>query len=394
MAQYSGNSIVDYLSSNKQASDFGSRSTLAKKYNIANYSGTAEQNTSLLNSLRNSANPSATGTNPVLATPAAQSFVQNQSRLPTQQNSSPAYGAGGVPNFKTSTPTPTASSSDGFPPYVGPLVSDKPFGSINDRDYNWGGGFINPPVSNTNTVTGAQGAQGSQGSGVANTVINGGSAAPTSGYTSPDRQAYIDAYKKYIEAQTNNEDVRNAKTAYNDFITEQSKAIAGQEGRGLGIPLSIVRGTQEKLKRQTDPEAQRLQNAIGIAQTGQTNLVGARKSGVDLEKNLLDFGASDRTAKLAEEKALRDANPAFELSPEQTRYVWDSKTGQYKKVAEGLPKSYKETSDTTNTTPSTNEVNQHIRKEMATPEFKKMNNEQKKDFILMNGGNPVDYNLY
>ncbi len=100
---YSGNSIVDYLSSNKQASDFGSRSTLAKKYNIANYSGTAEQNTSLLNSLRNSANPSATGTNPVLATPAAQSFVQNQSRLPTQQNSSPAYGAGGVPNFKAST---------------------------------------------------------------------------------------------------------------------------------------------------------------------------------------------------------------------------------------------------------------------------------------------------
>jgi len=41
-------SIVDFLTSNKQPSDFGSRSKLAAGFGIQNYAGTAEQNTKLL----------------------------------------------------------------------------------------------------------------------------------------------------------------------------------------------------------------------------------------------------------------------------------------------------------------------------------------------------------
>jgi hypothetical protein len=54
-SQYTGSSIVDYLKGAGQASDFASRSKLAQQYGIANYGGTAEQNTQLLNLLRGQA---------------------------------------------------------------------------------------------------------------------------------------------------------------------------------------------------------------------------------------------------------------------------------------------------------------------------------------------------
>lgn len=55
---YGGSSIVDYLKTGGQASDFASRSKLAAEMGIANYQGTAAQNTQLLNTLRlNTKNP-------------------------------------------------------------------------------------------------------------------------------------------------------------------------------------------------------------------------------------------------------------------------------------------------------------------------------------------------
>jgi len=64
---YTGPSIVDYLKSVNQASDYGSRSKLAEQYGIKEYTGTAEQNTNLLNILRNQGRGS-TGTAPIGAT--------------------------------------------------------------------------------------------------------------------------------------------------------------------------------------------------------------------------------------------------------------------------------------------------------------------------------------
>lgn len=49
---YSGPSVVDYLNSTGQASDFNSRAVLARNAGIAGYTGTADQNTQLLNTLR------------------------------------------------------------------------------------------------------------------------------------------------------------------------------------------------------------------------------------------------------------------------------------------------------------------------------------------------------
>jgi len=52
---YLGTSIVDYLKSVGQQSDFASRSKLAKEKGIANYTGASEQNLNLLNTLRTAA---------------------------------------------------------------------------------------------------------------------------------------------------------------------------------------------------------------------------------------------------------------------------------------------------------------------------------------------------
>lgn len=52
---YTGNSVVDYLKSIGQDSSFANRKKLADQYGISNYSGTAAQNTQLLNLMRGGA---------------------------------------------------------------------------------------------------------------------------------------------------------------------------------------------------------------------------------------------------------------------------------------------------------------------------------------------------
>src|SRR5690625_3491065 len=52
---YTGDSIVDYLKSIGQPSSFAHRKKLAQQHGIKNYTGTASQNTRLLNALRGKA---------------------------------------------------------------------------------------------------------------------------------------------------------------------------------------------------------------------------------------------------------------------------------------------------------------------------------------------------
>lgn len=84
----SSGSIVDYLSSQGKATDYNSRAGLASQYGISGYSGTADQNTQLLNSLRGSSSPS------------------------TQTTSSPAINAG---NWTPPTQTTTTAQTPATP---------------------------------------------------------------------------------------------------------------------------------------------------------------------------------------------------------------------------------------------------------------------------------------
>lgn len=56
---YTGSSVVDFLSQAGQPSDFNSRAALAAKLGITNYTGTAAQNTQMLNMLRGSSGGSS-----------------------------------------------------------------------------------------------------------------------------------------------------------------------------------------------------------------------------------------------------------------------------------------------------------------------------------------------
>lgn len=75
MANYLGNSIVDYLASQGKASDFTSRTSLASQYGISNYTGTAEQNLSLLGKLRGAGGEKKP--NPIITSHDAQDEVDN-----------------------------------------------------------------------------------------------------------------------------------------------------------------------------------------------------------------------------------------------------------------------------------------------------------------------------
>lgn len=84
-------SIVDYLGAQGQASDFASRSTLAKTNGISNYTGTAEQNTQLLN---------------LLKAPKTTQGVTVPTKIPTQ-----AINTTGAPGVSVPTPTPSTAGT-------------------------------------------------------------------------------------------------------------------------------------------------------------------------------------------------------------------------------------------------------------------------------------------
>ncbi len=92
---YTGVSIVDYLKSIGQASDYTSRAKLATEKGITNYAGTAEQNIQLLNLLRG-AQPSSTPGPTSIPAKIAETEAQLAEKLAIQKKANEAgYGPGG-----------------------------------------------------------------------------------------------------------------------------------------------------------------------------------------------------------------------------------------------------------------------------------------------------------
>jgi hypothetical protein len=77
-------------------------------------------------------------------------------------------------------------------------------------------------------------------------------------------------------------------------------------------------------------------------------MVNAMKSGVDMEKGLLDFGQQDFSNRNTMSTQDRLANPSFTLGEGQTHYKYDPKTGQYT-ATKGPAKTYNQTSTQTST---------------------------------------------
>lgn len=115
------NSIVDYLNSAGQDSSYKARKRLAQQQGISNYTGSAKQNTSLLNSLRNAAASSSRSgiSKNVLAgvgdTPATALNLTGATQSPTvNAASSSGFGIGDTPatalNLTGATQAPTINA--------------------------------------------------------------------------------------------------------------------------------------------------------------------------------------------------------------------------------------------------------------------------------------------
>jgi len=129
---------------------------------------------------------------------------------------------------------------------------------------------------------------------------------PTAPTAPTARDNYTSAYTKYIESLKPSESVVNAKKTYNDYVASLNKTTAGLEGQGRGITTGIVRGQQEKLLGQTQPELARLQGEIGIAQGEQTAASEAAKAGLGLQKDLMTFDSDAEKLAYDREKAQYD----------------------------------------------------------------------------------------
>jgi len=127
VSTYTGPSIVDYLSSSGQASDFNSRTKLAQEKGINNYSGTAEQNTQLLNLLRSNTSGGSTPTNNSVVGMGGDKTKVNTPVVTTPTPPTPRsdYATGG------GAPVVTPKST-----YTGPSVVDylTSIGSKSDRE--------------------------------------------------------------------------------------------------------------------------------------------------------------------------------------------------------------------------------------------------------------------
>ena len=108
---YTGSSIVDYLKSIGQPSDIDSRIALARQKGIRHYTGTAEQNTYLLNALRSGAAPttptqlttSTTPTTPTTSTLTPEQIAAGYSTIPGPYN--PVTGQPNAPSEIPVTPS-------------------------------------------------------------------------------------------------------------------------------------------------------------------------------------------------------------------------------------------------------------------------------------------------
>lgn len=197
---------------------------------------------------------------------------------------------------------------------------------------------------NTALLAALRGSQTTPSSTSSSSAVTTGS-TPTPG-GNPVISPVDDVFKTYIDSLSTDK-TSDARRKYADFIAARDMGVSNLEGRGLGTPLSLVRGQQSKLMEQSGIEGTRLQNDVTIAQGDQEAARTAAKERLDFEQGKVTRAAQAEKDKRAEDRL---ANPAFDLSAGQERYVYNSKTGGYDKVASVAPKPL--SSSTTGTTRS------------------------------------------
>lgn len=195
-----------------------------------------------------------------------------QGSVPTLQGSAPQLQ--GTPTNPNPAPKPKANAVAKKPVVSNPAATSPKASYIDNATFN----ATNPQVDSS----GQPFAFMNQG----NTAV--GNAEQTAAITPPDPYgAYKTAAQSYFNSLNPSGSTTSAKQKYADFIANANLGISNLEGQGRGIPLSLVRGQQEKLYNQSQIEANRLQTDVGLAQEADTATANQAKARMDFEQSLL-----------------------------------------------------------------------------------------------------------
>lgn len=343
------NNLNEYYTANGGANTWNSptRTNDARRAGIQNYTGTADQNGQLLSYLTN-----ASATNPV-ATPRS-TYVQNVASSPAA-NSTPTWLNTLNAVLPNSTPAPISSpysaphasnmSTNNGPVYNPPPVStpynQSTAGSSyipppNSTPYNQstaGSSYIAPPsVSTTQSSSGIQTGLSPASTYVQNRAAAtppqyaGGTAttppatpqAPLATPQAPAGPTAADtAFAEYLKSLTETDEERTAKKELNTLQTDAQ--LANERALNSGETLGFAGGEAQRVNRNNDIRIAGASAYLDALSGQRSNVQSANKARYEYEQSKIE-GA-------------RDANPAFELSPGQERWTYNTKTGQYEKTA-------------------------------------------------------------
>ena len=310
---YTGSSIVDYLGSTGQASDYASRAKLATSKGITGYAGTADQNTQLLNMLRAGSNPSAT-------TP-QQSYVNNQASF--FQN--PPIG------FQTNTANSTPQTLGFTPgsslmqmPAVSTGVQHGPFLPTAPQGVSTGVQH-GPSLPTASTGTPAPYKPTTPKDAFVNNQATpsapaGTGTPPPAGAGTPAASgpsAADTAFAEYLKSLMPSAEETAAEAELNRLNTDAN--LANERALNSGETMGFAGGEAQRVNRNNDIRIAGQSGRLQQIQGERANMTAAQKARYEYE--------------LGKEKAAASANPAFELSPGQERWTYNEKTGEYEKTA-------------------------------------------------------------
>jgi ribosomal protein S16 len=386
VSSYTGPSIVDYLSSTGQASDYASRAQLAAAKGISNYTGTAEQNTQLLNTLRGGGStttaPSTTYTAPATTpTPSAVSnmtptdFVKHLVSIGAVKPEDEARSIG-IATGGATKDTPFDISQ--YVPKTDKEIADteerirvlkeeaaKPETDAEARDRITA--LFQREIDALNAAYAQQKIEATK-AGLANLGTNRASQARFGLLGS----TFGEAETKGIEEETTKKkeaiDVAN-QAALAPVYNQITQAVMESQKAKQTARVSSLEDYLAQLKSAKETKATIAANAI-------RNIIvnGAKPSDSDLDKMAKQIGVDPavfkgdyRTAVKKQEQDSASQYDDLTLSEGQSRFVYNSKTGKYEAVA-NVPKTYKASNEDDVSNSSFLDIMQEAIDADATPE--------------------------
>lgn len=231
-----------------------------------------------------------------------------------------------------------------------------------------------------------------------NTSLGNFAAQQTQAPTANPRKGYEDAFNAYIRSLTPTSDETAAQERLNQIRTQNAldyeKAL--QSGETLGYATGLA-GQQARTAGIQEAGAAATLDAL----TGRRSaLTEAQKARVEFEKSMIGetpdskpFQAGDTTYQYdpATQTYRSIATKAEQKSA--PKIIGSAATGYYTVDDEGTvqPLIGAPRGGGGEDTPSANEIKVFINKQMATPEFQALSDEEKRLYIMSQGGTPYDF---